>query len=627
MADVDPIAPTDRIDLASEREFELGGLKVRPSERIVLKNGEERELQPRVMQVLVALARSRPKVISRDMLIEQCWDGRIVGDDALNRCVLALRHLAQEFTPHPFDIQTVPRVGHRLVEAGSAASTTGPATISKHRHALAIAALLILFVGAIGALAIFRPWEAGGRVHAVLITTVASDSVSRDLADDLAVKLGNLQYPQSASLRLIGRGSTERPDLLLEVKRLTDPAKVGASILLKEASSHSVIWSSELEQPSRKPADLKQQVAYTVAHVLRCASEGLASEDPLSHETLRTYLGACAAMSDAPAYDGRPVVRALERVVSSSPGFVGGWAKLLQAESDALVSPVVPAGPTAAPSLRRHIQAARRLKRHMPEAYLAEYDLTRPVDFVGRARLIDEAVERSPNHAGVRTMRALFFASVGRQDDAVREAREAVRLDPLSPALRDIFAAALAAAGDTKGALEEVAKVERLWPGASSAIEARYRTHLRYGDPREALRLIQSRAVDMPVAPFHRTFLEARIEPSPANVEKAIRQDRRLYRDHPQSIYNYAQTLAEFDRKEELLQLLLNPSDLNELALSTESFFRPAFSEVHRDPRFMRVANSIGLLEYWRNTGDWPDFCYRPDLPYDCKAEAAKLAA
>jgi hypothetical protein len=33
------------------------------------------------------------------------------------------------------------------------------------------------------------------------------------------------------------------------------------------------------------------------------------------------------------------------------------------------------------------------------------------------------------------------------------------------------------------------------------------------------------------------------------------------------------------------------------------------------------------LLDYWRASGKWPDFCFEPDLPYDCKAEAAKLAA
>jgi len=31
-------------------------------------------------------------------------------------------------------------------------------------------------------------------------------------------------------------------------------------------------------------------------------------------------------------------------------------------------------------------------------------------------------------------------------------------------------------------------------------------------------------------------------------------------------------------------------------------------------------------FDYWRKSGKWPDFCFDPKLPYDCKVEAAKLA-
>ena len=39
------------------------------------------------------------------------------------------------------------------------------------------------------------------------------------------------------------------------------------------------------------------------------------------------------------------------------------------------------------------------------------------------------------------------------------------------------------------------------------------------------------------------------------------------------------------------------------------------------------VAKRLGLLDYWQKTENWPDFCFDPDLRYDCKKEAAKLAA
>src|SRR6185312_5098876 len=128
-----------RINLAETPDFDLGSLRVSPARRQVSMSGECRELEPKVAQVLIALASASPAVVSRDRLIEQCWDGRIVGDDALNRCIVALRHLAKDFSPEPFAIETVPRVGYSLIERREDEPETG-----RNRKKAALAALLLL---------------------------------------------------------------------------------------------------------------------------------------------------------------------------------------------------------------------------------------------------------------------------------------------------------------------------------------------------------------------------------------------------------------------------------------------------------------------------------------------------
>ena len=143
-----PLHP--RIDLAGEPAFDLGGMQVQPAERAILMNGERRELQPRVMQVLVAMAKARPEVVSREKLTDLCWNGRIVSDDALNRCILALRHLAQEFTPEPFAIETVPRIGHRLIDNGQAPiATSKSARFERWRVWIAATVLMLVLAGGI----------------------------------------------------------------------------------------------------------------------------------------------------------------------------------------------------------------------------------------------------------------------------------------------------------------------------------------------------------------------------------------------------------------------------------------------------------------------------------------------
>src|SRR6516164_8960228 len=106
--------PARLIDLAREPVLQLGPLEVRPSTREVVVAGEQTlVLEPRVMQVLVALARRRGAVVSRDDLIAECWGGRVVGEDAISRCIQAIRKLAD--THGGFSITTIARVGYRLV--------------------------------------------------------------------------------------------------------------------------------------------------------------------------------------------------------------------------------------------------------------------------------------------------------------------------------------------------------------------------------------------------------------------------------------------------------------------------------------------------------------------------------
>jgi hypothetical protein len=54
--------------------------------------------------------------------------------------------------------------------------------------------------------------------------------------------------------------------------------------------------------------------------------------------------------------------------------------------------------------------------------------------------------------------------------------------------------------------------------------------------------------------------------------------------------------------------------------------FFPLTASMRRDPRFMQLTKRIGLVDYWQTSGHWPDFCSEPNLPYDCRAEAARLA-
>ena len=106
---------TDTIDLARAPELRIGRLRVRPAYRqLIHDSGRTEVLEPRVMQVLLALANANGGIVTRDDLSRTCWDRRVVGEDAVNRVISRLRKSADGIGIGSFSIETITKVGYRL---------------------------------------------------------------------------------------------------------------------------------------------------------------------------------------------------------------------------------------------------------------------------------------------------------------------------------------------------------------------------------------------------------------------------------------------------------------------------------------------------------------------------------
>ena len=140
------VRDNDPIILARAPEFSLGGVVVRPALRqVVAAEGREEILEPRVMQVLVALARAEGGIVTRDDLTRSCWDGRVVGEDAINRVISRLRRLTEGTGQGAFRIETVTKVGYRLLiqDCEAAPTPEAPPAIALRSFRLDRRALMI----------------------------------------------------------------------------------------------------------------------------------------------------------------------------------------------------------------------------------------------------------------------------------------------------------------------------------------------------------------------------------------------------------------------------------------------------------------------------------------------------
>jgi len=127
LADVSPkdgaAAGDAGLILARRADLELGGATVRPSLRTIAGPAGSLTIEPRVMQVLLALHDAGGAVRTREDLLQACWGGVIVGEDSLHRAIAEVRRAAR-VTGGTFSVETIPRVGYRLtVPEGAHAQT------------------------------------------------------------------------------------------------------------------------------------------------------------------------------------------------------------------------------------------------------------------------------------------------------------------------------------------------------------------------------------------------------------------------------------------------------------------------------------------------------------------------
>jgi DNA-binding winged helix-turn-helix (wHTH) protein len=127
---LDDRSPSSPINLATHPRVTLGELALHPPTRTLHGPACAATLEPRVMQLLLALARADGAVVSRDALLDACWGSAVVGDDALNRAVAGARRALRQAGAGNCTVETIPRVGYRLVDgsAGTGAAEAAAAT-------------------------------------------------------------------------------------------------------------------------------------------------------------------------------------------------------------------------------------------------------------------------------------------------------------------------------------------------------------------------------------------------------------------------------------------------------------------------------------------------------------------
>lgn len=613
------------VDLARAPAFAFGAVRVDPATRqVVLADGSTQTLEPRVMEVLVALQRAGGAILSRDDLIAACWRGMVVGEDAIQRVIQRLRKLATA-SGGAFRIETITKVGYRLlvdapVGEGSAATTDGLAadapTVPRRRRLL-LAALLAV-VMAVAGVAMWRTWFPAAEPSPHL-SLAATDLTAGGLPAGAGGTIdAALREELSGADVPLATGTAE---LTLATTLRREGAMMRLSARLDHRASGRTVWTGS-QVFAADDGGLRGGAAW-LGHVVGCGFSRLRDDSAAAAgPVFPLAMQECAA---EPADFPRRLQLGREMVAADPASPLGHFA-VAYAFAPLIRQP----GPDRAALMAEGKAALARYRELRPDTAdgLAQQALV-AIDAPAAERegWLRDAVEAR----FVRCRCPLQFLGDlllqgGRTGEAARFYARGLDQDPGDQIamLRMLTAAEMRGLTGTADRL--VAELETLPRGIAAARQAALTLALWRGDGAA----IRRAAADLPRSndawslALHGALeaLDGGSDAQRRAAAAALGAVPADQRNDTVAVELYA-ALGDTDRALGLIEdnrarggVFAAPAGMVGSPLPLA--WSPALRTVRRDPRFARYLDRAGFFTYWPATGSRPDECTAGDLPSYC---------
>ncbi|PWE17899.1 hypothetical protein DDZ18_04805 [Marinicauda salina] len=630
--------------------FRIGDVDVLP-DRDLLKRGRDGvHVQPRVMDVLCLLASRPGEVWSREALVDAIWKVEHGGDESLTRSVSRLR-AALRVLGEASCIETVPKRGYRLKapveslnapERPPAAPAPPPAMQAPARFArrAAMAAIAATAGVAIAVAALRLDLEAPGSEDAVdarvtiidrielgAVRTPGRDETLVNTADRLEAMIADSFAEAALDFVRAGHEASNRPtpEFALQPVLESESEGMAARVELVEQASGAVLWTLASDLARDADRDTLAPLATKIAEVIACGLEFRRAHGAPPLETLRWYLQLCEAGFNQDAFVA--IHAFTRRILESDPD--NTHARALHAVVLAYYARYEihsPADRTT--SLRAARELAHSALEVDPDNGMARlaiaYAQTTDRYRIEVDRVLSEVFSRGWPPPIYVTAYAALLREVGRLAEARRLLAQASAIHPSRSVSRATLALMLAMNGDMSAARAEFARAASANPTPSATVWYQVISELFYGDADRALAALRAGApgdgTTPPTSEINCFIAAGRLrEEARSDVDAIVEACADTQPDYR------ARILASVGAIDEAYAVVEEMAERG-LPHTALMFFYPEMREFRRDPRFWPLARRFGLVEYWLETDEWPDFCDEPDLPYDCETEARAVA-
>lgn len=288
----------------------IGDWVIDPAAGTIARNGETVRLDVRSMRLLMCLADRAGQVVSIDELITSVWTGVAVSPDSVYQAVTSLRRQLGDDPRQPEYIETVPRLGYRLIakigpwgeEApgdgakGLAASDAEVAKRSPIRTGTLIWVAIAIAVSAAAGYLLHARLSTGNRAASASVAPPAAsvavlpfldltegmrdeefaDGMTEELIDKLS-RIPGLSIPSAtASFYYKGKG-TPVGEIARELKvvYLVDGSvrksggRIRIAARLVRAENSYVLWTNTYDRPGSDLIMVQDDIAGEVAKALQ----------------------------------------------------------------------------------------------------------------------------------------------------------------------------------------------------------------------------------------------------------------------------------------------------------------------------------------------------------------------
>ncbi len=489
--------------------YEFGRFRLKPAERVLLREGELVPLTPKVFEILVTLVEHGGQVVAKDDLMKRVWPNTFVEEGNLTQNISLLRKALGESPGGVQFIETVPRRGYRFVadtnqswsdevvpaipetRIDTAPVVPIPSTTSRSggvkRTPLYALAAAVVVVGIIGLVYFTSAGKAGNSsaIQSIAVLPFVDESSDPDaeyINDKIAESLIN-SLSRLPQLRVVPRS------VIAGYKgRDIDPRKVGQELNVRAVVTGRMRRHGDIISIQADLIDLESVAQLWGQHYDHKVSDVMLVQDDISRdifENLRLKLNV-EEKKQLEAYGfylkgrnawnkrtGDALLQAIDyfnQAIAIDPNHGAAYAGLADCYNMLVVYGRLEPK-EGFPKAKEAATKALEIDESSAEAHssMAFIKFRWDWDRAATEREFQEAIKLKPAYAPAHQWYSSYLVAVERFDEAIAEAKRTEELEPLSFVASSHLGWIYYLSGQNDRAIEQCKKILELDPSSFPA--------------------------------------------------------------------------------------------------------------------------------------------------------------